>query len=332
MTALEWNISPVGADRARLGRLAAGLTLLGAAVTALPATPAVGAASAGQVYAAIGFANGGATLLVGHLGEQAHKIVQGADPAAIETPAVAPGGSRIAYVANDAYGSRLALVDYDGTHRRMLTGRVSGRQITRPVWSPDGKTLYIGMCSSSCASFYRIYVVSVSNGGATALPGGSTAEPETVRRDGRLIALDTVRAGERWMRTGVVASDGSARHDAGPANLWDASWQPGTNYVAVSRVLRDVTDAVTIQIQLLNTRTGSYHALPETQSASTYGAAYPLAWTKDGSHLFYLHFNYRNGDQVDPRVFRVRADGTGRTDVTPSIPTWNAGQIALQGR
>jgi hypothetical protein len=133
------------------------------------------------------------------------------------------------------------------------------------------------------------------------------------------------------MSTGVMSVTGSGRHLAGPTNMWNASWRPSTNVVAVSRVLRDDA-AVTIQIQLLNTRTGRYHALPVTQSSTTYGAAYPLAWSNDGSHLFYLHYNYRDGDQVDPRVYRIRADGTGRTDVTPSIPTWMTGQIALQGR
>ena len=89
---------------------------------------------------------------------------------------------------------------------------------------------------------------------------------------------------------------------------------------------------MTIQIQLLNTKTGRFHALPVTQSSATYGAAYPLAWSSDGSHLFYLHYDYGNSGQIHPRVYRIRADGTGRTDVTPDIPTWANGMIALQGR
>ena len=325
----------MGEPRLRAARLMTTATMLSAgalAGVALPTVTPAEASGTGRAYAAIGFANGGATLLVGHLGERAHEIVQGSDPAAIEMPAVAPGGNRIAYVAYDSYGARLAVVNYDGTHLRYLTGHVYDRDISQPVWSADSTKLFIGMRKNSSSSFFRAYVVPLSSGGATAINNGADAAPETARPNGREIAFNTMRTGDRWMRTGVMSVTGSGRHDAGPTNLWNASWRPGTAVVAVSRVLRDDTDAVTIQIQLLNTATGRYHALAATQSASTYGAAYPLAWSKDGSHLFYLHFDYRNGHQADPRVYRIRADGTGRTDVTPSIPTWVGGQIALQGR
>ena len=62
------------------------------------------------------------------------------------------------------------------------------------------------------------------------------------------------------------------------------------------------------------------------------GAAYPLAWSRDGAFLYYLHFAYRNGSQVNPRIYRIRADGTGERDVTPDMPSaWN-GMFSLQGR
>ena len=152
MAADEWNSSRMGDLRSRAIRAVSASALLGLVGPALATTPAQ-AAVTGRVYAAIGYANGGATLLVGHLGERAHEILQGINPGAIQLPAVAPGG-----------------------HRDM----------SQPVWSPDGKKIYVGMRSNSSSAFYRAYVVKTDGSGPAAkIPNGGDAAPETVRHDGR---------------------------------------------------------------------------------------------------------------------------------------------------
>lgn len=300
--------------------------------------PAYAAGSRHLVFAAVGYASGGATLLVGRLGGTAHRIFRGPYPDSVDFPAVSPGGGRVAYLEDvNGAGPSVAVINVDGTHHRVLWHNNGCCDASPPVWSPDGKRIYFGRYNNEKGTFFNAYVVaSDGSTNAVAVTNGHHARPEAMRHDGRQLAFDFMQPGDRWMRTGVMRPDGSDRHGTGPGNLWGATWRPKTATVAVSRVLRDDGGGVTIQIQLLDTRTGHFHALTRTQSAASYGAAYPIAWSSDGSHLFYEHYSYRDGDQVSPRIFRIRADGTGRSDVTPSLPsvwaTHGSGRFALQGR
>jgi Tol biopolymer transport system component len=201
------------------------------------------------------------------------------------------------------------------------------------VWSPDGRRIYVGVRSMESSAFYRLaFVRSDGTGRLNFTTNDRTIRPESFRPDGSVLAFDFMRSGDRWERTGVIHRDGTGRRAVGPTNLWNSTWRPNTRTLAVSRVLRDDGSGVTVQVQLVSTRTGRFHPLAVTQSAGAYGVAYPLGWSKDGSHLFYEHFSYRNGDQVDPRIYRIRADGTGRTDLTPSHLVGWYGEFSVQGR
>ena len=315
--------------RMNLGRAAAA-TVVVAAACGWAALPADGATTAPE-YAAVGFAHGVSTLMVGRLGGPATTIYRGDSPASVQEITVSPDGRRVAFVDTEGSDSpRIAVINVDGTGHKFLSPNLPDRDLSTPVWSRDSTRIYFGCYDMQRGGYYAAYVVP-ANGSArmAAIPHGGNTRPESVSADGKRIVFDLVVSGERWQRTGVMGVDGTSRRRVGGPDLWQATWRPKTNTLAVSRVLRDSMDAVTIQIQLLNLSTGHYHALTATQSSGSYGAAYPLAW--NSGWLYYLHYDYRNGNQVHPRVFRVRPDGTGRTDVTPRMSGW-LGPFSVQGR
>jgi Tol biopolymer transport system component len=313
----------------RVGRLALAAAIAGGALLLAPAP--VTAATIGPAYAAVGFSGDGTTLIVGHLGGAARTIYRGDQPASVEEPTVSPDGRRVAFVDIEGSSSaRIAVINFDGTGHRYLTGSVTDRDLSTPVWSRDGRWIYFGCRSYARSAFYAAYRVPADGSSRmTALSHGSNERPESLSSDGTRLVFDMMVSGERWQRTGVMAVNGTSRQRVGGTNLWQATWRPRTSTLAVSRVLRDSNDAVTIQIQLLNIGTGRYHALSATQSPSTYGAAYPLAW--NGGWLYYLHYDYRNGNQVHPRIYKIKPDGTARTDVTPRLSGWQ-GPFSVQGR
>jgi len=309
-----------------------GLAGTAAVLAGIGAGPAQ--ASTGPVFAAVGFSNGSSVLIAGTFGGSAHRIFRGDQPASVSEPAVSPDGRRIAFVEIEGTnGPWVSVINTDGSGHRHLTGSLgSNRDVSTPVWSRDGKKIFVGVLNETQRANYAAYVVSTSGSGRlTGVSHGSNARPESISSDNKTLAFDTMLSGDRWQRTALMTVSGTSRHLVGGANLWQATWKPRSSTVAVSRVLRDTGSGVTIQIQLLNTSTGHYHALAATQSATSLGAAYPLAWNSTGTWLYYLHYDYRNGDQVHPRIYRIRADGSGRTDVTPRLSGWT-GPFAIQGR
>lgn len=294
------------------------------------ATPTA-ATSTPPVFAVTGYVHGSWTLMVGHLGGSARTILRAPSGVLLQQLSVSPDGRRVSFIYGDSYGVHLAVVDTDGTHGKLLTKPDPNRDISTAVWSPEGKRLYFGSYDMRKSAPFAAYVVpSDGTGKVTALPDGANADPTSLSVDGKMLAFGTMVRGERYARTGVMNVNGTSRHRVGGPNLGGGLWRPRSNLLAVSRVLRDsVGDGVTIQVELLNVSTGKYRALSATQSPSSYGAAYPVAWSRDGRWLYYLHYDYRNGTQVHQTLYRIRVDGTGRTNVTPHV-SGVAGPYAVQ--
>lgn len=304
--------------------IAGGSDALSGMSYALPLAPHL------PLFAAIGAtSNRNATLAVGHLGGRGAVIYRGSEPDALMSPAVSPNGRRVAFVEND---DELAVININGSGHRILFNRPN-QGLSRPVWSADGRRIFI---SAEGTHGRRSDVWAVPSSGTakpTRLTATSGLTPSSVRPDGRFLAYSGSRGG-RYESVGVMTVKGAHKRHVGPTNLAEPIWRPQSTTFAVFRVLRDevgLADHITIQIQLLDGATGQYRPLAVSQPANRDGAAYPLAWTTNGAYLYYEHYDYYRDTsvQVRPRIFRVRPNGTGKTNLTPRVRGWG-GDISVQ--
>ncbi|MGZ6791808.1 MAG: hypothetical protein ACXVFV_02565 [Mycobacteriales bacterium] len=217
------------------------------------------------------------------------------------------------------------MVFRDGTVHRWLSPQLGCLNLLAPVWTPDGTRVYVGGYDSGTGGA-RVWVADADGASAPRalhLPGA--AIPTGITPDGaRLVVVLPPAPGQRWNRTGVVRPDGSGLRVFPGQGLIGVPVSPDGRAVAASKLLRDGGDTVTIQTGLVDLASGRYSGLPATQSASGRGAARPLAWSADGRYLYYQWYGYTaSGEDTPPRVFRITASGTGRTDVTPRVGRWN---------
>jgi Tol biopolymer transport system component len=60
-------------------------------------------------------------------------------------PAVSPDGRTIAYIENKGGIQNIVLIDADGKNKRQLTNFADGTQLFSPCWSPDNKSIALGI-------------------------------------------------------------------------------------------------------------------------------------------------------------------------------------------
>ncbi len=124
------------------------------------------------------------------------------------SPAVSPDGRLIAFVGFDDNGTayqdtKLSVMNIDGSNKRTLTGNFD-RAVTNPIWSADGRSLYVlydehgsnrvarvgldssvrtvatGLTASGLDRPYSGGEFSVSRGGAVAVTAGDNLHPSDV--------------------------------------------------------------------------------------------------------------------------------------------------------
>jgi Tol biopolymer transport system component len=250
----------------------------------------------------------------------------------IRAIAVSWSGKHVAFAYADANGEEnIGVIDADGTGFRQLTHYRLG-YFEHVVWSTDDRTIFFDRASEP---------KDVTESGVSRVrrvPADGSAEPETIagsgysvptsaRPGGRWLALNRSRPEGGYGHCGIMRVSGRSKHNVGPDNCEDALWRPGTSQLAITRVA-SVTykDGPTVRIWLLSLKTHRYHVIPNVQGATGGGRATPLAWTSDGSRLYYAHHTHRGA----LRLYRIRPDGTHKRDVTPTLPVHRVGDFALQ--
>ncbi len=302
----------------------------------LSAGPAPVTSGALQAAAAIYGAHGDDSLLVGQLGTRLRAVYSGVGEGAagIQHPSVSPDGTQVAFIESDSTGSHVAVVYADGSAHRWLTPTNSCLGYLKPVWAPDSVRVYLGgydQCHAGVAHVWTVIADGAHPLTPLRLPAG--AVPTAVSHDGSNLLLTLLpKPGQRWMRTGLVRTDGSGLRTYGSQGTMGFALSPSGHSIAAAKILGEGDDKVRIQVQLLDVGSAHATALTVTQSSRTWGAARPIVWSPDGKYLYYQWYGYQHdGRDTPPHLYRITTSGTGRTDLTPAIGSWNTA-LSLQPR
>lgn len=165
----------------------------------------------------------------------------------IGAPAIAPGGSRIAF--STRYGARAALhvVNADGTDARIVSSSLEIHGT--PAWAPDGQSIAVAVLTNGTPRLYNIPLNGDSPGPLTdehsvepvwAAQGdlvifsgpdiGTTFEVKAIGGDGRAVALPKLSLSRGSRRLAVMPGQRSLvvmRGDLSHKNLWVVDLETG---------------------------------------------------------------------------------------------------------
>jgi Tol biopolymer transport system component len=233
------------------------------------------------------------------------------------SPVWSPDGRLLAFVGRDRGRPALFVLRPDGTDLRRLVrvpARIGEDRVTlsRPAWSPDGRSLVFAIGASYLAAFD---VVDVSSGTVRTIvrmrpwPDGPP-EKLTWLPDGR-IAFCAGSSGPGY----TVRLDGEALLRYGRQQCWvhGPAWSPdGSRYVVVRGDGRGNGQLVVVDRSSRRTRlTNDVSVDPEVR----FSYSHPT-WSPDGRLVAFLSDRV---DTADYDLFVVRAEGTASWRLT-----WNA--------
>jgi len=160
-------------------------------------------------------------------------------PADEENAAWSPDGARIAYVERspEHFSGRLLVAEFDSAAGRFKDepkvvytakeDRGGGWAIHRPEWTPDGKSLVVGLQESG---WEKIYLIPAEGGTPLAITSGESEDGGvTYSPDGKQIAFISNRNNPEERRVWVAAADGSNPHPlprVGPGLDGEPIWSP----------------------------------------------------------------------------------------------------------
>lgn len=307
-------------------------TVVASSVWAGPVAGSSASTSRSPVFAAAVNSNDREYLVVGHLGGTSRRIYSANGLGGIREVAVSWDGARVAFAYSDANDEeQLGVINADGSGFRQLT-HANHAYFEHTAWSTNDRTIFYGRpftpADPTRSSYARVWRVAADGSSRPALiDGASHASPSSARPGGRWLALNSFRPETGYGRCAVMHVDGTSRHNVGPDNCEDALWRPETPQLAISRVTSDTySNGPTVQIWLLSLKTHRYHVLPNVQDATGGGLNFPLAWMNDGSVLYYEHRTHLGA----LTVYRIKPDGSGKRDVTPSVPRQRTDDFAVQ--
>jgi Tol biopolymer transport system component len=285
-------------------------------------------------------------------------------PKGIDVFSISPDGSRVLYADIDWTGARAdgvlpAVVDLDGSHRRLIRSSVPIDGLWPQAWSPDGARIVGVGSDAEQSSATGLYTARSSDGGdlvqVTSAPGRRRDNAIGYSPDGsKILFLRSANdvAGNNGRATKnlfVVNTDGSGLLQLNPAvtvlgpfdsgvagtpaspmfDLRTASWSPDGTRVAFAAALATPGEA-----RHGEARRGLFVADADGSGAHQIVPSAQILdaqWSPEGD---WIAFTQANADRPD--VFIVHPDGTGLRQLTSSSgglgsygPVWSPDGSAL---
>jgi hypothetical protein len=222
-----------------------------------------------------------------------------------------PDGKTIAFASNREGPETIYLMDAEGKNVRSLTPG------SAPSWSPDGKKIAF----SRAPQFpdMEIFVMNADGTNSVNLTRAPSFEGDPAwSPDGKWIAFTSNRAGGYHLY--VMAADGTGLRKLSEVNnrfgnVFPA-WSPDSKRLAYG----DIADGA-LEVHVCDADGGNRKQL------SRLGGHNSLArWSPDGEHVFFVH-NFKQ----DPRLYRIKADGSSLTEITGITTTYSVSWQPAQG-
>lgn len=248
-------------------------------------------------------------------------------------PAWSPDGNKIAFISDRDGNPELFLVNTDGTNLRQLTNNllappVEGYfwDIERPVWSPDGSVIAIGLsfcftCHEGGHDYYynKIYLISVHDGTATLLAEYAARPVWTPDGSKILIEYPGNYTVQNHIFRVLDASSGAPLHRLAVDRIAPV-WSPDSTRLlyATSIVISDTynSELFVVDVDGSNftnlTNSVAHESLPQ--------------WSPDGSKIAYTAFEGQNNE-----LYTMNADGSHITNLTNSPASEFAGMWSPDG-
>ena len=224
-------------------------------------------------------------------------------------PAWSPDGRTIAFFS----GTKIYLMNADGSEHRPLTRSLGAGRKRSLAWSPDGRKLAF-LTDRDCRQFcFNLYVVGSDGSGLRNLtlelaaggsPGRGPASDPAWSPDGRKLAFVRLNA-----RLGspiyVVKADGSGlrRLTRGPTLDFEPTWSPD------GRKLAFVSDRDgNSEVYVMNADGSGQRNLTRNPALDS-----DPAWSPDGRSIA-----FRSTRDGNPEIHIMNADGSGQRNLTRS--------------
>lgn len=226
------------------------------------------------------------------------------------SPVWSPDGRKIAYSRTSDDGiATIHVMDADGGGVRQLTRTPHNDR--NPSWSPDGKRIAFTRSDSQNSS--HIYVMDADGGAQRQLTSGPGREVSPCwSPDGKWIAFTRIVKGRHTVWRMDPDGGGQRKITTG----WNPSWSADGKQIACTP-LEGPDGMFVVNVDGRGRR--------RLVASPKEGIACCASWSPDGTWIAYVEYP---GSDLASEIYRIGADGSGRTPLTrgaraESAPSWS---------